>query len=106
MPLSNTTEAASGSQWTLNSATGVMLPSPVDPPSACRFHTRCPWATEICSEDEPPLADYGDGQAAACHHPRNVDAKEIAAAQLAPDSPASASDTLPAETERVPAGTR
>jgi len=82
------------------------VPSPVDPPSACRFHTRCPWATEICSEDEPPLADYGDGQAAACHHPRNVDAKEIAAAQLAPDSPASASDTLPAETERVPAGTR
>src|SRR5215218_542227 len=82
------------------------VPSPVDPPPACRFHTRCPWATEICSEDEPPLADYGDGQAAACHHPRNVDAKEIAAAQLAPDSPASASDTLPAETERVPAGTR
>ena len=54
------------------------VPSPVDPPSACRFHTRCPWATEICSEDEPPLAEYGTGQAAACHHPRNVDAKQIA----------------------------
>ena len=53
------------------------VPSPVDPPSACRFHTRCPWATEICSEDEPPLADYGSGQAAACHHPRNVDARQI-----------------------------
>jgi oligopeptide transport system ATP-binding protein len=82
------------------------VPSPVNPPSACRFHTRCPWATEICSEDEPPLADYGEGQAAACHHPRNVDGKEIAGAQLAPDSPASASETLPAETERVPAATR
>ena len=38
------------------------VPSPVDPPSACRFHTRCPWASEICSEDEPPLADYGKGR--------------------------------------------
>jgi len=82
------------------------VPSPVDPPPACRFHTRCPWATEVCSADEPPLADYGDGQAAACHHPRNVDADEIAKAELAPDSPESASELLPAETERVPAGTR
>jgi peptide/nickel transport system ATP-binding protein len=82
------------------------VPSPVDPPPACRFHTRCPWATEICSQDEPPLADYGDEQAAACHHPRNVDATQIAAAEIAPDSPDSASDTLPADTERVPAGTR
>ncbi len=82
------------------------VPSPVDPPPACRFHTRCPWATEICSQDEPPLADYGDGQAAACHHPRNVDPTQIAEAEVAPDSPDSASDTLPADTERVPAGTR
>jgi oligopeptide transport system ATP-binding protein len=82
------------------------VPSPVNPPSACRFHTRCPWASEICSEDEPPLADYGDGQAAACHHPRNVDGKEIASAELAPDSPESASETLPSETERVPAASR
>jgi oligopeptide transport system ATP-binding protein len=82
------------------------VPSPVDPPPACRFHTRCPWATEVCSEDEPPLADYGDGQAAACHHPRNVDAGQIAETELAPDSPESASDRLPSETERVPAATR
>jgi oligopeptide transport system ATP-binding protein len=82
------------------------VPSPVDPPPACRFHTRCPWATEICSEDEPPLADYGDGQAAACHHPRNVDARQIAATELAPDSPESASEKLPSETEPVPAAAR
>jgi oligopeptide transport system ATP-binding protein len=82
------------------------VPSPVDPPPACRFHTRCPWATEVCSEDEPPLADYGDGQAAACHHPRNVDAKLIAEAELAPDSPESASERLPAEAELAPAATR
>jgi len=82
------------------------VPSPVDPPSACRFHTRCPWATEICSEDEPPLADYGSGQGAACHHPRNVDSKMIAATEVAPDSPESASDTLPDQAEPVAATTR
>jgi oligopeptide transport system ATP-binding protein len=71
------------------------VPSPVDPPSACRFHTRCPWATEICSEDEPPLADYGSGQAAACHHPRNVDKGQISRTEVAPDSPESASERLP-----------
>jgi oligopeptide transport system ATP-binding protein len=81
------------------------VPSPVDPPSACRFHTRCPWATEVCSQDEPPLADYGEGQAAACHHPRNVDPKQIADTEVAPDSPESASERLPAA-EQTAAATR
>jgi oligopeptide transport system ATP-binding protein len=45
------------------------VPSPANPPSACRFHTRCPRATEICSDVEPPLIDYGGGHWAACHHP-------------------------------------
>jgi len=47
-------------------------PSPVAPPPACRFHTRCRYATEICRTVEPPLIDYGNGHVAACHHPLNV----------------------------------
>jgi oligopeptide transport system ATP-binding protein len=82
------------------------VPSPVDPPSACRFHTRCPWASDICSQDEPPLADYGSGQAAACHHPQNVDPGQMRATEVAPDSPESASDKLPGEAEPVTAATR
>ncbi len=45
------------------------VPSPANPPEACRFHTRCPRATDICGEVEPPLIDYGGGHWAACHHP-------------------------------------
>ena len=71
------------------------VPSPIDPPAACRFHTRCPWATGICSTAEPPLADYGEGRVAACHHPCNVSPEQITAAQIAPESPRSASEKLP-----------
>jgi len=56
------------------------VPSPIDPPSACRFHTRCPWATEICSTEEPAMLEYEAGHTAACHHPRNVDDRKLAAA--------------------------
>jgi oligopeptide/dipeptide ABC transporter ATP-binding protein len=70
-------------------------PSPIHPPPACRFHTRCPHATEICRTVEPPLAEYPGGHLAACHHPRNVTAEEVAAAKRSPVSPRSAGDELP-----------
>ena len=54
------------------------VPSPIDPPSGCRFHPRCRYATEICREVEPPLTAYGNGHFAACHHPLNVDKETLA----------------------------
>ena len=44
------------------------LPSPINPPSGCRFHTRCPYATEICRTQVPEMT-MRDGRHVACHHP-------------------------------------
>ena len=70
-------------------------PNPIDPPSGCVFHPRCPRATDVCREVEPPLTEYPGGHVAACHHPMNVSGDEIASAQRSPTSPLSAGDQLP-----------
>ena len=70
-------------------------PNPINPPSGCVFHTRCPRATEVCREVEPPLAGYANGHLAACHHPLNVSAEEVGAAVRDEASPHSAGEELP-----------
>ena len=79
-------------------------PNPVDPPPGCRFHTRCPRATEICKEAEPPLAAYAGGHLAACHHPLNVSPAEISAAARSPLSPLSAGELMPGGREGAETG--
>src|SRR5437868_10735199 len=83
------------------------VPSPIDPPSGCRFHPRCRYMTEICREVEPPLTDYGNGHFAACHHPLNVDAETLDRARVSerhtPDSAdEGATPTEPAGKESRP----
>ncbi len=58
------------------------VPSPIDPPSGCRFHPRCRYMTDICVKVEPPLVHYGNGHLAACHHPLNVDQATLERARV------------------------
>ena len=70
-------------------------PNPINPPSGCVFHPRCARATDVCSTVEPPMMAYANGHLAACHHPLNVTAKEIAAAKISSSSPLGARTVAP-----------
>ena len=74
------------------------VPSPIDPPSGCRFHPRCRYMTEICRDVEPPLVDYGKGHLAACHHPLNVDKETLARVEVSQrHTPAAADESAKPE---------
>ncbi len=63
------------------------MPSPTNPPQACRFHPRCPKAQEICAQDEPPLEPKGEGTIAACHFPLTEEEVAAGAGALAGGEP-------------------
>jgi oligopeptide/dipeptide ABC transporter ATP-binding protein len=71
------------------------VPSPIDPPDGCRFASRCPRATDVCRTLEPQLTQYANGHLAACHHPQNVTADELAAATRSPLSPLASTEQAP-----------
>jgi peptide/nickel transport system ATP-binding protein len=68
------------------SALAGEIPSPVAPPSGCRFRTRCPKAQERCAAEEPVIREHAPGQFVACHFPLAV------------------GETLPTRNGQVPAG--
>ena len=58
------------------------LPSATNPPTGCRFNTRCTVAKDVCFEEEPPLRDYGNGHMVACHVADEMDKRGTALPQL------------------------
>jgi oligopeptide/dipeptide ABC transporter ATP-binding protein len=55
------------------------VPSPVNPPPGCRFHTRCPYAFERCRVEAPALRAVGDAHIVACHRAEHVLSEAVAA---------------------------
>ncbi|WP_241827077.1 ABC transporter ATP-binding protein [Streptomyces graminilatus] len=90
------------------------VPSPISPPSGCRFHTRCWKATQVCTTVEPQLVELKPGQRVACHHPENFEdqapqdtvllsAAKEAATLVAAEVPAEPAGTSAAVAEEVAA---
>jgi peptide/nickel transport system ATP-binding protein len=71
------------------------LPSPIDPPSGCRFRTRCPFAQQRCADEEPQMRAIGPDHFVACHFPMGT---QSAAPPAPPAPPASSTAPAPAPT--------
>ncbi|MGP3755138.1 dipeptide ABC transporter ATP-binding protein [Streptomyces sp. IBSNAI001] len=90
------------------------VPSPISPPSGCRFHTRCWKATQVCKTTEPPLLQLKSGHQVACHHPENGEdqapgdaplvADVITVKSAAPAEPAPVEETPEPAAAQTPAG--
>ncbi|MFD9893467.1 ABC transporter ATP-binding protein [Amycolatopsis sp. NPDC059027] len=78
-------DPAAGARWRETTLTGD-VPSPLDPPGGCRFHPRCPRATDLCRTTEPALSNENADHDVACHHPLEP------AVPAAPAGPEAASD--------------
>ncbi|WP_016909993.1 ABC transporter ATP-binding protein [Streptomyces xiaopingdaonensis] len=68
------------------------VPSPMDPPTGCRFHTRCWKATQVCTVEEPPLLSLRTGHEIACHHPENHE--DLRPEPLLKEAPASGGERI------------
>ncbi len=79
------------------------VPSPISPPSGCRFHTRCWKATAVCAAEEPPLIELAPAHRVACHHPENAPDQVPSDTELLAGTPARDAAPPPVQDAGVPA---
>ena len=72
---------------------GGEIPSPLSPPSGCRFRTRCPAVTDICASDEPMMREVRPAHFVACHHPLGEITITAPPAKIAAAAPVATTDT-------------